>query len=85
MEEKRVTYSVLMDKITETRLETKGDLAEIKNDIKNLSKNIECNFVSKQEFVPVKQDVESLQSNWRYIVLTVATILIGSIMALILK
>ena len=85
MSDSRVTYKVLMEAQEKSRLEMKNDLSEIKKEIEKLSENIACNFVSKKEFAPIKEDVASLQSNWRYIVLTISTILIGSVMALIVK
>jgi len=80
----RVTYKALSEAIERMRLEIKSDIGDIDKQISSLSKRIENNYVSKEEFLPVKKDVDALQSAVQWAVFSVLGVVIIAILKLVI-
>jgi len=80
----RVTYKALSEAIEKMRLEIKSDIGDIDKQISSLSKRIENNYVSKEEFLPVKKDVDALQSAVQWAVFSVLGVVIIAILKLVI-
>lgn len=80
----QVTYKALSEAIERMRLEIKSDIGDIDKQISDLSKRIENNYVSKEEFLPVKKDVDALQSAVQWVVISVLGVVIIAILKLVI-
>jgi len=80
----RVTYKTLSEAIERMRLEIKSDIGDIDKQIGGLSKRIENNYVSKEEFLPVKKDVDALQSAVQWVVISVLGVVLIAILKLVI-